>query len=214
MDRTTASLRRAILGLAALTLGTLSGCASLSESQCVASDWHTVGYSDGASGQDSSRLLKHQDACVKHGVTPDREAYMVGWNEGVVRYCTPENGFQQGQRGAQYHNVCPGDLEPDFHQAYLSGRELYLAQSEVSQLERSIASKTRQLDKVEHDLRETEAQLVSSDREADRLRRLEDTKALAKTQGELESEITALRVQAAVKKDRLEALRQSLAMSN
>ncbi len=38
------------LGLIALLTG--AGCASLSESQCVASDWETIGFTDGANGRD------------------------------------------------------------------------------------------------------------------------------------------------------------------
>ena len=85
----------------------LGGCATLSESQCVASDWQSIGYRDGMNGTHHSQLFKHQNACVKHGVTPDREAYMAGWNEGVVQYCQPANGFAAGERGSAYANVCP-----------------------------------------------------------------------------------------------------------
>ena len=52
----------------------LAGCSSnsVSESQCIAGDWQTIGYRDGANGNRSTQLLAHQDACVKHGVIPDR----------------------------------------------------------------------------------------------------------------------------------------------
>ena len=214
MEATAPITPRTLLQVTALlAIVLLPGCATLSESQCAANDWHTVGHSDGASGQDSSRLLKHQNACMKHGVTPDREAYMAGWEEGVVRYCTPDNGFQQGQRGSGYRNVCPGDLEPGFHDAYLAGRELYVAQAEITQMQRRIANKSRQLKEVEHELRDTEARLVAGEAsEIDRMRWLDETKALARTQGQLESEIGELRVQSAVKKERLEQLRQTLAL--
>jgi len=205
--------RSVMQAIALLAIALVAGCATLSESQCAANDWHTVGYSDGVSGQDSSRLLKHQNACMKHGVTPDRMAYMAGWEEGVVRYCTPDNGFQQGQRGSSYRNVCPSDLEPGFHEAYLAGRELHLAQAEITRMQRSIVSKSKQLENVEKDLREAEARLVAGDTsEIERMRWLDETKSLARTQGKLESQITELRVQSAVKKEQLETLRQTLAM--
>ncbi len=214
MDKTAATTPRTVLQLTTLlAIALLSGCATLSESQCAANDWQTVGYSDGVSGQDSSRLLKHQNACMKHGVTPDRVAYMTGWEEGVVRYCTPDNGFQQGQRGSSYRNVCPSDLEPGFHEAYLAGRELHLAQAEITRMQRSIVSKSKQLEKVEEDLRDAEARLVAGNTsEIDRMRWLNETKSLARTQGKLESEISELRVQSAVKKEQLETLRHTLAM--
>ena len=199
--------------IALLAIALLAGCATLSESQCAANDWHTVGYSAGVSGQDSSRLLKHQNACMKHGVTPNRMAYMAGWEEGVVRYCTPDNGFQQGQRGSSYRNVCPNDLEPGFHEAYLAGRELHLAQAEITRMQRSMVSKSKQLENIERDLREAETRLVASDTsEIDRMRWLNETKSLARTQGKLGSEISELRVQSALKKEQLETLRHALAM--
>lgn len=89
----------------------LGGCASLSKSQCLANDWQTVGYRDGLSGTNSSALLRHENACVKHGVIPDREAYLAGWREGVEQYCQPANGFAAGERGAGYSNVCPAHLQ-------------------------------------------------------------------------------------------------------
>ena len=68
MDKTAATTPPTVRQLTALlAIALLSGCATLSESQCAANDWQTVGYSDGARGQDSSRLLNHQNACMKHG---------------------------------------------------------------------------------------------------------------------------------------------------
>ena len=214
MEQTAAITPRSVMQtIALLAIALLAGCATLSESQCAANDWHTVGYSDGVSGQDSSRLLKHQNACMKHGVTPNRMAYMAGWEEGVVRYCTPDNGFQQGQRGSSYRNVCPNDLEPGFHEAYLAGRELHLAQAEITRMQRSMVSKSKQLENIERDLREAETRLVASDTsEIDRMRWLNETKSLARTQGKLGSEISELRVQSALKKEQLETLRHALAM--
>ncbi len=66
----------------------VGGCATLSESQCIASDWQSIGYNDGAAGRTSSQLLKHQNACVKHGVVPDREIYLAGWHQGVEVYAS------------------------------------------------------------------------------------------------------------------------------
>ena len=56
----------------------LSGCgggASVSQNQCAAGDWQTLGYRDGVRGYRSTELLAHQDACGKHGVIPDRHGY-------------------------------------------------------------------------------------------------------------------------------------------
>src|SRR5258705_279322 len=114
---------------AVVLLFALAGCASdsISESQCIAGDWQTVGYRDGVNGYRSTELLNHQNACVKHGVIPDRASYMVGWESGVREYCEANNGYDVGERGYTYNNVCPDDQREAFLAAYHNGRQLYLA---------------------------------------------------------------------------------------
>ena len=56
---------------AAVSMLLLSACSSnpsVSESQCIAGDWQTVGYRDGTNGLRSTQLLQHQDACVQYDV--------------------------------------------------------------------------------------------------------------------------------------------------
>lgn len=195
----------------ALTL-TLPGCATLSESQCLASDWQTVGYRDGMSGIQSSQLLKHQNACVKHGIVPDRNAYLAGWEEGVAQYCQPNNGFNAGERGASYSNVCPDNLKDSFYEAYQDGRRLFLAHSEINNLSRSISQKEYRLKQIKSQITSTEARLVDDATPAIQRRELlEITKDLAQEQGRLQAEIQDLTVDVAVKTERLQRLRQTLA---
>ena len=195
----------------ALTLS-LSGCATLSESQCLANDWQTVGYRDGMSGTQSSQLLKHQNACVKHGVVPDRNAYLAGWEEGVEQYCQPDNGFNAGERGTSYPNVCPDHLKDSFYEAYQDGRKLYLAHNEINNLSRSISQKEYRLKQVKAQVASTEARLVDDTTPAIQRRELlENTKDLAQEQGKLQAEIQNLTVDVALKTERLQLLRQTLA---
>lgn len=201
--------------LAALAFGalfTLSGCATLSESQCVASDWETVGYRDGLGGTQSAQLLKHQNACVKHGIVPDREAYLAGWEDGIRQYCLPENGFTAGEAGRSYANVCPEDMQASFYAAYQEGRQLYLATVEIDSLNRQIAQKEYRLKQIAADLASTEAVLVEATTTPLMRRELLDrTKALAQEQGQLEAEIQEMHVDVALKSERLQSLRQTLA---
>ena len=195
----------------ALTL-TLSGCATLSESQCLANDWQTVGYRDGMSGTQSSQLLKHQNACVKHGVVPDRNAYLAGWEEGGEQYCQPDNGFNAGERGTSYPTVCPDPLKDSFYEAYQDGRKLYLAHNEINNLSRSISQKEYRLKQVKAQVASTEARLVDDTTPAIQRRELlENTKDLAQEQGKLQAEIQNLTVDVALKTERLQLLRQTLA---
>lgn len=204
--------RTAFAGLVIAALALVSGCATLSESQCVASDWETVGYRDGMAGTQSSQLLKHQNACVKHGVVPDREAYLAGWDQGVRQYCMPENGFSAGEHGKSYTNVCPEEMQASFYAAYQEGRQLYVAQSEINTLNRQISQKEYRLKQIATEISSTDARLVDDSTEAiERRELLDQTKELAQEQGQLETEIQELKVDVALKSERLKNLRQTLA---
>jgi len=192
----------------------LAGCASsLTESQCLAGDWQTVGYRDGSLGYASTRLLEHQDACVKHGVVPDRAQYMIGWQDGVVAFCTPENGFVQGEGGAGYVRVCPVELETQFLGAYKDGRTLYLAASEVDRLAALLDQKTHELAHVDESL-VTLATRIAVETDvpaATRIGWVHESTELARSRGRLEGEIESIGIELAVQQERLTGLREQLA---
>lgn len=190
----------------------LGGCASLSKNQCLANDWETVGYRDGLSGTPSSALLQHQDACVKHGVIPDRNAYLAGWSEGVDQYCQPANGFAVGHNGVAYSNVCPAHLQSAFYAAYQDGQHLYLARTEVVSIQHAISQREQRLRQVKSELAGIAGGMLDGESTtADRATLLLNAKDLAEEQGQLNAEIDELEVELAMKSEHLEALRQSLA---
>lgn len=192
----------------------LSGCAGMSESQCLASDWRTIGYRDGLNGTQSTALLRHQNACIKHDVRPDREAYLAGWREGVHQYCDPSNAFNVGERGAAYGNVCPPEMQEGFNSAYQEGRRLYLAQSELNQIHRAISEREQRLKDVKSELAAIAGYMIDSGATpGERAEMLLNAKDLAQEQGRLEGEIEDLKAEAAVKAERLENLRHNIAMT-
>jgi hypothetical protein len=201
------------IGVAAGVL-LVSGCASsLSKNQCRAGDWQTIGYRDGANGYASTRLLEHQDACVKLGVLPDRDRYMRGWQEGVTTFCTAENGFSQGENGAGYGRICPSDLEPEFLSAYKDGRSLYLAGAEVDRLAGLLDSKSGELVSVNERLVTVVSRVAldSGASPAERVALVNESTTLAHTRGRLEGEIESIGVELAVQRQRYSALQQELA---
>ena len=204
-----------VLFLGSICLLALGGCASMSKSQCLANDWETVGYRDGLSGAQSSALMKHQNACVKHGVVPDREAYIAGWRDGVEQYCQPANGFSAGERGAGFSNVCPPHLQQSFHAAYQDGRQLYIAQSEINHLVSAISQREARLREVKAELAGIAGGMIDAESTvADRATMVLTAKDLAQEQGHLEAEIEELQAEVAVKAERLEQLRHSLAFAS
>jgi hypothetical protein len=104
--------------------GLLSGCASLSEKECLVADWYDVGVRDGAEGYGHERLIDHAKACADVNVQPDRVRWAAGRERGLERYCTPERGLWVGRNGGTYRGVCDPVAEEDFLRGYRLGREI------------------------------------------------------------------------------------------
>ena len=124
---------------ALLTLLLLGGCASLSESECLHSDWYDIGFRDGRQGVPADQLSKHAEACGEHGVKPDRERYIDGHESGLRHYCTRHNGLAVGESGSAYQNVCHADVEEDFLSGFSLGQAIYRWRSRLAELDAEAA---------------------------------------------------------------------------
>ena len=114
------------VALALLSL--LSGCATLSEGECLHSDWYDIGFRDGRQGAPPDRISRHAEACGEHGIAPDRARYIDGHEAGLEHYCTRHSGLAAGQSGAAYQNVCPLPEEDAFLEDFLYlGSQAYSA---------------------------------------------------------------------------------------
>ncbi|MCC1481973.1 DUF2799 domain-containing protein [Roseibaca sp. Y0-43] len=122
----------AVLGVALL----LSGCATLSEEECLSGDWRGIGLRDGTAGQVAdAQFARHVKACEKAGITPQRAAWQQGYTEGLRSYCTPAKGLEEGRAGRSYSNVCPVGSEAGFLRGYRVGEADYDARQEVRRVE-------------------------------------------------------------------------------
>ncbi len=185
---------------------------SVTESQCAAGDWQTIGYRDGALGYRASRLLEHQDACVPHGVTPDRAAYQLGWQEGIVEYCTPRNAYEIGLRGEQVEAVCPAPLRDAFVAAWDRGHRLCVARDRVVEIEQALASKTLRLDSIDAEMVMTvSAQLDPLLLPAHRIQLAARVKQLYDEKNRLKTEIPALEQELTIRTRELETLNEQMA---
>ena len=97
----------------------LNGCASLSKDECITADWQIIGYEDGLKGSGAGRIGEHREACAKHGITPNKSAYDLGYDEGIRSYCSLSLGIRAGQNGNSILAVCPQDT--DYHIGYEQG---------------------------------------------------------------------------------------------
>jgi hypothetical protein len=171
----------------------LSGCASMNKDECLAVDWRTVGYEDGAAGRAGERIAEHRKACAKYGVTPDLVAYQAGRSQGLREYCRPQTGYQLGEHGGSYGGVCPADMESEFTAAYESGRELYNLRSRVAAAASRLDAAHRELEHAEHEIVEQSALILSNDASSEaRAQALVSAKDLAEKVGRLKGEIADL----------------------
>ena len=159
----------------------LSGCASMSQEQCLVGDWGGKGYQDGLNGQRESRLEDHAKACAKVGVTPNVPAYFSAREEGLRTYCTWENGFRAGRSGSTYYGVCTPAQEREFLPAYQDGRIIHEAESALSNAESAlryaearIRDRADKLDAKERELRQEGLSREERDRIRDRIREVRE----------------------------------------
>jgi len=200
--------------LSLISLLGLSGCASMSADECITSDWNAIGFEDGSKGYTADQIGRRRQACAKHGVTPDFEAYQKGRKQGLRQYCKPGRGFSLGKSGARYNGVCPARLEADFINAYNQGHHLYSLRSRVNGASAQISAKEHELDNVNDRIRSTEAQLIATETTIqDRILLLADLKELSERTGQLEAEIADLIADRAAAEQQLSAYQAVLANS-
>ena len=197
---------------------TLIGCAakpSVSEFQCKAGDWQSVGFRDGSSGRSSSHILQHQEACGEYGIVPDRSSYLAGWQEGLDHYCTAQNGFEVGRRGGRSSSVCSANDYMDFVAAYSDGRELYQAGRAVRSLENQLVAAERRLEDIKHEIvGVTTAQLEPGLSAEERLRLVVVLESLVEERGEVKDSIPVIETELARSRDHYDRLNSQLTVAS
>lgn len=195
-------------------LSGLAGCATMNEQACLVTDWRSVGFEDGAAGRSVGSIGRYREACARHGIAPDLAEYRGGHAEGVGVFCRVGNGFEVGRRGYQYQGVCPAELEADFLAAYSEGRQLYELESELRAVENQIATRHRRIDELNRELVSASAEIIADGTSAERRAELLlSSAAVAKEQGQISEEITALEQERALREADLSAYRQTLAFA-
>ena len=103
----------------------LVGCATVSKEDCLLTDWFEIGRMDGIQGKPRSAFQNRARQCLEHGVPVDRQAYYQGHDEGLIYYCTEQNGFELGRQGSPYSFICPPQFEGNFQAGYQKGIQLF-----------------------------------------------------------------------------------------
>jgi hypothetical protein len=187
----------------------LNGCASMNEAQCRNADWKMIGFEDGMAGKSSARIGDHRQACAKHNLTPDLDAYNSGHAEGVRQFCTEANGFNFGRSGKNYSGICPEDQKDQFMLGYRAGKELYVTEKVVRDLSASIKNYAKQINTTQRALSEAENLLVSDKTsEKDRRILLAEVKELQQELQELQKSLSESERLLIRRQDELESFKQ------
>ena len=200
-----------LIALSTLLLGACA--AKMSKDECRTVDWRTVGYEDGVAGQPGDRIGEHRRACAEYGVTPDLNAYLAGRTAGLREYCQPHNGYRAGANGYTYFDTCPADLAEAFEVAYDEGRALYVRERRVTDTERQIEDRHREIRRLEDRVAESAFDVIDTTSTAEeRAQAILDTKQAAERIGRLKAEITELEKERARYQAELDAYRQTVVL--
>jgi hypothetical protein len=138
-------------------LATLNGCASLSKSECLNASWEDIGIRDGADGRPEEYLIRHNTACAKVEVTPDRELWLAGREQGLDRFCVPYRAYQLGEYGGSFDaGICRRYDTDRLVNAYERGLEVHRLGAEVDSIQSEIYSLRTSLEKEDLEPKERE----------------------------------------------------------
>jgi len=138
--------RKSLLWLLAAVL--LQGCASMSREECLNANWTVVGEIDGQQGRGLDLLDDYRRDCAEYGVVPDVQAYVAGRENGLLLYCTSENGYREGRIGRQLEADCPPALAADFRRNFELGRDVHNSLDNLRNNSYLVRSKRDELDEL------------------------------------------------------------------
>lgn len=144
-----------------LSLGLLSGCATLSQEECHTADWQTIGFEDGSRGYHSQRLGAHREACAEYGVAPNMQQYLAGHARGLRAYCTHGNGFALGEKGGNYNDVCPRDISGPFLAGFQQGRDLYQLNQQITAVSEEYQATLDEIDQLDQEIAQKREMVIA-----------------------------------------------------
>lgn len=152
----------------------LAGCESMSPAECKVADWGRVGHADGTRGESDRRIADYTEDCGKVGVVPNAQLYRYGWDQGIVNFCTPANGWREGLQGnSGKASVCQGQAGyPGFARYLEAGLQVHNTQAQMQRNTRESERLQRRLEesKSDEEKKSIRNELRHIDREQFRLR--------------------------------------------
>ena len=130
----------------------ITGCGSkMTAEDCGAADWKAIGLEDASGGLPAeATFAKRQSECGAFNIAANKEQYTHGYAQGLIAFCTAENGYKYGRRGRRIKSsICVGDLAVAFQQGYDKGREDYLEERRQKALIQAASTDTGANDEEE-----------------------------------------------------------------
>lgn len=146
----------------------LSGCQTLTPTECRLANWTQMGEQDGSSGR-YDRIASHVDSCAKqHIIVPAMsvQQYRIGYQQGLQAYCQPEVILDMALSGSGNLSVCPARQQAALRPYAQAGKRQHDAQKALDETD-------RQQRKLETELQKTETTDQRSIEIRQELRRLD-----------------------------------------
>lgn len=161
-----------ITGFLLIPLVFTTGCATMNQSECQVANWEIIGLEDASAGRSSSYIGQHRSACAEYGLSPDLELYMKGYERGLARFCTYQNGLNLGSNGRSYASICSGDSAEDFMRGYSQGRQDFEMRQNINRLKSEISRHHQRLQQIEIQIDKKEDLIVSANTSSESRRQL------------------------------------------
>jgi hypothetical protein len=114
-------------------------------SECQNADWHQIGFVDGSRGTPKNVFAEYVNSCTAYYIVPDKDAYEIGYQEGIASYCSYKNGEYLGQQNKLFRDTCPEYLKAELASGFKAGKALYDLDQKIQVQEKKISTLTRQL---------------------------------------------------------------------
>lgn len=122
---------------------------------CANANWYTAGVTDARDGRAVTLFENHRRSCQPYHPTPNANHYRQGHADGVVQYCSYENGLALGKRGRDLASFCSGSGL----RAVQSGHQDGLAEYQEKLTIAGLQQQTQSLEKQLPSLLQTQEQL-------------------------------------------------------
>lgn len=106
---------------------------------CDNINWRQLGMKEAQEGKSLDVLRKYKNKCKPKLKKNDIGDYLSGYEAGLHRYCTRDNGFALGSQGVGYNDICPDEIEGEFLVGYDKGYANYSREK----ISKDVADKNR-----------------------------------------------------------------------